>query len=92
MRRVTRSVSADQHADLIRGSQLASLAEAALGPIVAEYEDAILARMVNYVRARTPTPNEQVWASLGELAACAEIRMRIESRKNVKLVEVKSNV
>ena len=81
MRPITKPLTGDAHAEARRGAQLASLASAALEPIVGEYESELLSRMVNFVRARAAVPNEQVWATLGQLAACAELRLRIDAHR-----------
>ena len=81
MRPIKRELTADQHAEARRTSQIAHLAGAALDPLVVEYEADILDRLVGYVRARTEPSHQHVWAALGELAACRELRQRVERRK-----------
>lgn len=81
MRPLKRELSAEEHAEARRRAQIAALASAALGPLVQDYEAAIIDRLVNFVRARAPVTIEQVWTTLGELAACREIRIRTEAAK-----------
>lgn len=83
MRPIRRPLSADAHADARRTAQISGLALSALEPIVDEYEAELILRLTTSVNAAIPMTHERVWATIGELTACAELRQRLEARRRL---------
>lgn len=81
MRPLRKELTGDEHSEARRNSQLASLAEGALLPIVEMFEEAIRHKLIGIARCRSPVEPHVVWATIGELSAFESLREHIRSAK-----------
>lgn len=74
-------MNADQHAEVRRSAQLASLAEHAANPAILELEENLVQRIAGLAKTSSAVQSEQLWSLAGGISALRELRHRLSRAK-----------